>query len=177
MADPSDEIFVIDTSSLINVKEVIKPAKREQVFDELSKLCQQQKLVYPIEVLEELQNGVKPGRPDLPFYWARDNRSMGCRLGACHDELNTVMSNPVAKLTSDPDQTSGSDDADPHVLATALNLALNWYSPIVVTQESKKKPPLVPLNVAAGALNLPAINLYAFLLRIGVWTDDLTVSS
>lgn len=79
MADPSDEIFVIDTSSLINVKEVINPAKREQVFDEMTRLCQQQKLVYPIEVLEELQNGVKSGKPDLPFLWARDNRSMGCR--------------------------------------------------------------------------------------------------
>ena len=177
MAVILDEIFVIDTSSLINVKETIRPSERVQVFIELTTLCQQGRLVYPNEVFRELQDGVKPGRRDLPFEWARDNKQMGCRIGACHDELNSVMSHPVAKLTSDPDQTKEPDDADPHVLATALNLVSNWYKPIVVTQESRKKPPLVSLNIAAGSLGLPAINLYAFLVQIGVWTDDLKLNS
>ena len=127
MADPSGEIFVIDTSSLINVKETINPSKRVYVFDKLTELCQQGRLVFPNEVFKELQAGVKSGRRDLPFEWARDNRSMGCRLGHCHVELNSVMSHSVAKLTSDPDQISDPDDADPHVLATALNLVSNWY--------------------------------------------------
>ena len=87
------------------------------------------------------------------------------------------MSHPVAKLTSDPDQTFDPDDADPHVLATALHLDVSLFDVIIVTQESKKKPPLVPLNVAAGSLGLPAIHLYAFLLRIDVWTDDIELRS
>ncbi len=63
----SGEIYVIDTSSLISVKELIKREKREQVFDVLTSLCQQDALVYPPEVFKELEVGAKSGRPDLPF--------------------------------------------------------------------------------------------------------------
>ena len=54
----SGEIFVIDTSSLIRVKELIKPEKREQVFSDLTNLCQQDALVYPPEVFKELEVAV-----------------------------------------------------------------------------------------------------------------------
>ena len=83
------------------------------------------------------------------------------------------MNHPVARLTPDPDQTAGEDDADPHVLATALRVSSIGSRPVVVTQESRKPPPQVPLNVAAGSLGLPSINLYALLIAIGAWTDDL----
>lgn len=82
------------------------------------------------------------------------------------------MSSPTARLTSDPNHTAGADDADPHVLATALEVVKFGGNAIVVTQESRKHPPLVPLNVAAGSLGLPSINLYAFLIGIGVWKDE-----
>ncbi len=85
------------------------------------------------------------------------------------------MNHPVAKLTSDPDQTSDREDADPFVLATALKLESTLWTPVVVTEESRKAPPLVPLNTAAGSLRLPAINLYVLLVRLGIWSDDLLV--
>lgn len=83
------------------------------------------------------------------------------------------MNDPVALLTPDPDQTSGEDDADPHVLATAPKVFSLGGRPVVVTQESRKALPQVPLNVAAGSLGLPSINLYALLIAIGVWTEDI----
>lgn len=82
------------------------------------------------------------------------------------------MNNPTARLTSDPNQTTGADDADPHVLATALEVVALGGTAIVVTQESRKHPPQVPLNVAAGSLGLPSINLYALLIGIGAWADE-----
>jgi len=171
----SGDIFVIDTSSLISVKEVIKLEKREAVFNVLTNICQQDALVYPPEVFKELEVGVKSGRPDLPFQWAKENKERGCRFGSCHEELRTVMNHPIARLTSDPDQTSDREDADPFVLATALKLESTLLTPVVVTEESRKAPPLVPLTVAAGSLGLPAINLYALLVRLGIWSDDLPV--
>ena len=171
----SGEIYVIDTSSLISVKEVIKPEKRQQVFMVLTSICQQDALVFPPEVFKELEVGAKSGKPDLPYQWAKENKDRGCRLGSCHEELRTVMNHPVAKLTSDPDQTSDREDADPFVLATALKLESTLWTPVVVTEESRKVPPLVTLNVAAGSLGLPAINLFALLVRLGIWTDDLRV--
>lgn len=141
----------------------------------MTNLWQQDALVYPPEVFKELEDGVKSGRLDLPFRWAKENKERGCRLGSCHEALRTVMNHPVAKLTSDPDQTSDREDADPFVLATDLKLESTLWTPVVVTEESRKVPPLVTLNVAAGSLVLPAINLYALLVELGIWSDDLRV--
>ena len=68
MADHSGEIYVIDTSSLISVKEVIKPSKRVHVFDELTELCQQGRLVYPNEVFKELRR-LGLNREDQIYLW------------------------------------------------------------------------------------------------------------
>ena len=165
--------WVFDTSSLINVKELIKPKYREDILNELTLRCQAGQVLFPPEVVDELNNGTKPGRPDAPLSWAKANRQQGSRLGPCYEELGTVMSHAVAKLTPDPDQTSGEDDADPHVLATALRVASCGGKPVVVTQESRKSFPQVPLNVAAGSLGLPSVTLYASLISMGVWQDDL----
>ena len=118
----NQEIWVIDTSSLIHVKELIGPKHRSFVFEKLTELCDEGRLLFPPEVVDELKNGVKPGRPDPPLSWVKANKQPGCRLGRCHDQLVKVMNDPVAQLTPDPDQTSGEDDADPHVLATALKV-------------------------------------------------------
>ncbi len=165
--------WVFDTSSLINVKELIKPAYRAYVLDALAHRCQTGHVLFPPEVVDELNNGIKRGRPDAPLWWAKANRQQGCRLGRCYDELVAVMNHAVAKLTADPDQTGGEDDADPHVLATALKVASRGGEPIVVTQESRKSFPQVPLNVAAGSLGLPSVTLYAGLISMGVWQDHM----
>ena len=165
--------WIFDTSSLINVKELIKPEYRADVIDALTHRCQAGHVLFPPEVVDELNNGAKPGRPDAPLSWAKANKKQGCRLGQCYDELVVVMNHPVAKLTPDPDQTTGEDDADPHVLATALKVASCGGKPVVVTQESRKSFPQVPLNVAAGSLGLPSVTLYAGLISMGVWQDDM----
>ena len=170
---PAGGIWVFDTSSLINVKELIEPSRRQDVLNALAGLCDQGRVVFPKEVVDELDNGAKHGKPDLPLSWAKENRGLACRLGPCYQELATVMNDPVARLTPDPDQTKGADDADPHVLATALKVASLESSPVVVTQESRKALPQVPLNVAAGSLGLPSVNLYAVLVRTGIWTEDM----
>ena len=170
---PTGDIWVFDTSSLINVKELINPNKRQDVLDALAGLCEEGRVLFPKEVVDELENGAKPGRPDLPLSWAKANRRLACRLGPCYQQLAIVMNDPVAQLTPDPDQTKGADDADPHVLATALMVASLDGNPVVVTQESRKALPQVPLNVAAGSLGLPSVNLYAVLIATDVWTEDM----
>ncbi len=169
------QTWVIDTSSLINVKELVKIEFRQGIFSKLEIACNEGKLVYPIEVIAELKNGVKQGESDPPLTWAKKNKKLGCRLGRCFDELSEVMNHPVAKLTPDANQSVGEDDADPHVLATALKIVSLGGNPIVVTQESRKRHPQVPLNIAAGALGLPSINLYALLIAINAWSDDMKV--
>ncbi|MCY3883546.1 MAG: DUF4411 family protein [Gammaproteobacteria bacterium] len=174
MIDPNSTIWVIDTSSLINVKELVTPEHRQSVFNELTNICNEGRILFPPEVLAELKNGAKAGRPDLPLDWAKQNRKLACRFGRCNDELSHVMNDPVAQLTPDPNQTDGEDDADPHVLATALKAVSLVDKVVVVTQESRKHPPQVALNVAAGSLGFPSINLYVLLIELGIWKDELT---
>lgn len=168
MEIPEGDVWVFDTSSIINVKELIHLNHRKTVLHALSNELDNGWLVFPREVVHELSNGVKDGKPDLPLEWAKQSSNLGCRLGSCFDKLTSVMNSPTARLTSDPNQTAGADDADPHVLATVKF----GGNAIVVTQESRKHSPLVPLNLAAGSLGLPSINLYAFLIGIGVWKDE-----
>lgn len=172
MEIPEGDVWVVDTSSIINVKELIKPKHRLSVFLALTNELFNGRLVFPREVVHELSNGVKDGKSDSPLVWAKQSSRLGCRLGPCFDKLTKVMNNPTARLTSDPNQTTGADDADPHVLATALEVVALGGTAIVVTQESRKHPPQVPLNVAAGSLGLPSINLYALLIGIGAWVDE-----
>jgi hypothetical protein len=169
-------IFVVDTSSLIWVKERIAVAHRAYVFSELSIQCDNDLLVFPPEVFKELENGTKNGKVDLPFMWAKTNKKNGTRFGRCYGHLETVMAHPIACKTPDPNQTAGPDDADPHVLATALHVRDALGVPAtVVTNEANKKPPQIPLHVAAGALQLPTLNMHALLIHCGVWDDTLLV--
>ena len=172
MSVSNDTIWVIDTSSIIAVKEFIQTKNFQiEVFGELTSLCERECLVYPPEVVTELEEGIKEGSPDRPLLWARQNRAKGCRLGRCYDHLKSVMNHAVAQLTPDPNKTHGKDDADPHVLATALEVAATGSRAVIITQESRKPYPTIPLNVAAGALGFPSINLYAFLIEIEVWKE------
>ncbi|MCY3986747.1 MAG: hypothetical protein OXF23_06905, partial [Candidatus Dadabacteria bacterium] len=62
---------------------MIKVDHRPLVFLELTKLCDLGRLVFPQEVVDELKNGIKSGKPDAPLIWAKQNKKSGCRLGAC----------------------------------------------------------------------------------------------
>lgn len=61
------EIWVFDSSSLIHVKELIKPVHRQDVLDAVTTLCENGSVVFPREVVSELENGTKKGQPDLPL--------------------------------------------------------------------------------------------------------------
>ena len=168
MTLPEGDIWVFDTSSLIEVKDLVHKDYRNVVFNELGELCTQGRLLFPLEVEKQL---AKFKKPDPPLIWSQENKKSGCRLGSSDDEFKIVTNHPAAKFTPDLDQAFEEDDADPHVLATALKVGSLGRQATVVTEESNKKPPQLPLNVATGSLGLPSINLYALLLLIGAWRN------
>ena len=114
MEIPDGDVWVLDTSSIINVKELIVSRHRPTILDALTNQLEKGRLVFPREVVHELSNGVKDGKSDLPLAWAKQSSKLRCRLGPCFDKLITVMNNPSARLKTDPNQTAGEDDADPH---------------------------------------------------------------
>ena len=167
----SDKILIVDTSSIIQVKDAVKGGhNQDKVLSKFTEWCNGNRLIFPREVCSELDSYEAPDRLNA---WSSKNKAKACRFGHCHEQLSEVMNHPIAQLTVDPSKSLGKEDADPHVLATAITVSSMEESiPVIVTEESNKKIPFVPLNVAAGALGFTSINLYALLLITKVWMDD-----
>jgi hypothetical protein len=68
----------------------------------------------------------------------------------------------------DPDKT-GSEEADPHVIALALFLADEEYAPAVVSEERRDRPDKISIATACGILGISCMPLRAFLRRHGIW--------
>ena len=93
---------------------------------ELTSLCNEDCLIFPREVCDELNRHAKD---DHLSEWARENKKKACRFGRCNDELNKVMNHSVAQLIVDPDESLGPERADPHILATALKASKEYPPP------------------------------------------------
>ena len=57
---PVGVVWVIDTSSIIEVRRAVQVAVRRQAFAGMSRLVLEERLVYPPEVLNELERNNRP---------------------------------------------------------------------------------------------------------------------
>lgn len=155
-------VWVIDTSSICEVRRAVPIAVRKQTFAGLTKLVNDGRLVYPPEVLDELKRTADLKAPDEQYLWAKTNSEVANARGKC--ELSDVK--PVLDAVPnvlDPQKDSGAEEADPYVLAVARKLRSEGVDARVVTQETKDSPSKMSLNTAAGILGIPCVPLKAFL--------------
>jgi len=133
------EIWVIDTSSIIEVRRGLIPRQdMQQVYDDLSAVVAGGALVFSPEVLKELEAWENPSSAlDLPLRWAKKNEGPATRFKPRIDYWKKVMSE--AGDVIDPDK-SGEDEADPHVLALSLFLTDEGFQVTVVTEDRKDRP-------------------------------------
>lgn len=156
MAAPGD-VWVIDTSSLLAVRETFSRARETKVLAGLTDMASAGSLVFPPEVLGELERG-SGSEPDPPLMWSRKNREQAEKKA----DLETVK----AVLREVPDVLDPEipyEQADPYVLALALDWqGLGLYRVTVVTDDRRDKPTKLSLATAAGILRLPSVPLHAF---------------
>jgi len=162
------DIWVIDTSSIIEVRGGLVPRQNMQgVYDALTSMVIRGQLVFPPAVLNELEAWERSrSGPDPPLRWARENQERATRFKHGIDYWKKVMTE--AGEVIDPDK-SGADEADPHVLALALYLVDERYTVTVVTEDRKDRPDKISLNSACGILRLPCLPVRIFLRRLGIW--------
>lgn len=160
----NNSCFVIDTSSIIQIKQSVPQAHRTTIFQKLAEYVKNELLVYPKEVLDELEKGTV----DQPYLWAKHNAGIATRYGALFDELKLVMSDPIANKVLDPTKV-GIVEADPHVLALALHLRNSGVEPIVINDETRNKPNKLSLTQACGALRLVSLTVEVFLDQENIW--------
>ncbi len=173
MSDPPpelpDRVYVIDTSSIIWIREYVPNASRRDVLSELSQRVDEGVLVFPPHVVKELGKGAnkKKGQEDALYRWAKANRAEATRFGECLGVIGTVMAQVGAVV--DHEKDSPEDDADPYVLATALHVDGGGGDSTVVTEDRKDMPSKLSIVTAAGILHLPALPMRAYLRTQGIW--------
>ena len=154
-------VWVIDTSSIIEVRRAVPVAVRKKTFAGLTQLVNDQRLAYPPEVLDELARNTDLKNPDEQYLWTNANAIAAYARATC--DLNDVKS-VLAEVPTilDPEKESGVEEADPYVLAVARKLRAEGVDARIVTQESKDTPTKMSMSTAAGVLGIPCVPLKAF---------------
>lgn len=168
-ADTEPEIWVLDTSSVIEIKQVAPKQDWKAIFQDLSQLVSSGNLVYPKQVIAELDAGSLSRGYDRPFEWAKKNGQKATRHGNLFEELAVVMNHQTASRVCDPNKAFGPEEADPYVLALALHLKQTGRTVTVLAEESKSTPHKLAINQACGALKLYAMKVEVFLVERGIY--------
>ncbi len=137
-------IYIIDTSSLIAVKEKYPSTTFPSVWRKLEKLCQGGRLIAPFEVLKEIEQG-----DDELNVWVKKFRSIFIKPDKEQTEIvkDILSKHPYLAKPQKP-----GPNADPWIIALAIQKNRkeknklpkfrNTY--VVVTEESKTKPQKIP---------------------------------
>jgi len=158
-----EEVWVFDSSSIIEVRAAVSRADEKSVFNALRGLTVASHLCWPPEVTQEVEYAVNP---DSAVRWIKANRGSGERTAKL-DTVKSVLRTAPALV--DPDAPR--EQADPYVVALALDLGegeLFGTAVSIVTEDRKDKPTKLSLATAAGLLRIPTIPLRAFLRSQGI---------
>lgn len=156
---------MFDTSALLALQRNYARPVSIRAFAELRIRVNRGILVYPKEVIAELER-----REDATSAWASHNGKKATRYNATdqdalHHALRQVLEHPHARNVFDPDAEAADEVADPYVLALGLHLRARGFEPIVVQQEKQKhdRPGRISLSTACGHLRLHDFPLEAYL--------------
>ncbi|MBI4470943.1 MAG: DUF4411 family protein [Acidobacteria bacterium] len=160
-----DVVAVFDTSSIIEIRRSIQNSRKAVVFEALAQLVRDGRLHFPKEVLKELERRADPENPDQQVIWAKRTVSLAAGCPVPFETVRDVLRRVPRVL--DPDK-QGVDEADPYILALAIELQKVGKQVIVVTEENRETPTKMSLRTAAGILLLPSIPLVAYLESMGI---------
>ncbi len=119
------EIFVVDTSSIIQVRQDMSQetqVKKTGVYQKLIQAARSDVLVFPKAVIDEILVGpTKAAKgPDLASDWATACKTMAVPNDDLFDEVRQVLGQVPDLL--DVAKTATTDEADPYVVGLALKL-------------------------------------------------------
>lgn len=166
LAEPG-KYFIIDTSSLIEIRQLVPAKDRRNVLGRMSRVVASGTLVFPTEVVAELER--YEGEDDPIRDWAVANRRLATRISPPFEKLRAVMTHSQVKRVIDPDKATSVDEADPYVLALALSLK-DHAEVVVITEETKDRRDRISMGTACGLLRLFRLPVRAFLIEQKIWS-------
>jgi hypothetical protein len=170
MPEPDVRIWVLDTSSIIQVRRLhnLPASKQREILISIGELVEHDVVVYPREVLAELERACEGKQPDERFLWAKNHSEKACRFGAEFERVVHVLARVPSVV--DTEKTTGAEEADPYVIALALTLREWGRDVTVVTEDRVDKPGKMSLGTACGLCGIPTVPLEAFLAHLTIWT-------
>jgi hypothetical protein len=166
-----EEIWVIDTCSVIQIRRIFSPAQQRTVYEALTRKVELGTLVYPKKVVEELERNKHSEKPDPPYEWAHRNEKRATRHGLVLDELREILAHSQVRNIFDPNKSTGADEADPHVLALAYYLKKQGALATVLTEETRNRPDKLSVSSACGLLRIYCLPIEPYLREQGLWPD------
>jgi hypothetical protein len=155
-------IWVPDASALIEVKTVVPGARQWALFRHMESLVEAGRMAFPRHVKIEMQD---MAHPDAPGVWATGVfPAIKHPVDPDADYIRRVMASD-AKAVVDPNKTR--EDADPYIVAQALQLMDAGYEVRVVTEDHQDNPTRIALTQACEICSVEWIRLDQFLKDIG----------
>jgi hypothetical protein len=163
----------MDTSSVVQIRRMpnITTAQAGSIYARLEIQAHEGGLLFPRQVLEELSRfSILPKKAaDLPLQWAKRVAEDALRIRPSFEAVREVLERVPSVLDSaKPDAT---DEADPYVLALALELSREGTRVRVVTEERVDNPLKMSMATAAGILELPCVPVYGLLALLGIQVE------
>ena len=155
------DVWVLDASSLIEAKSVISIKQQWHSFKQLESMTERGQIAMPRQVINEL---AEVTHPDLPGAW-----SVGVRDKLGHplrpdDEYVRSVTREVPGIV---DILKEREDADPYVVALALQLQAAGHAVCVVTEDTQDRVS-VSIRTACCQLGIDCCDAKTFLGRCGL---------
>lgn len=159
-------IWVVDTSSVAEIRRSIENTKKKHVFERMSALVSDGRIVFTKQVVGELERGADPDAPDPQYLWAKQHAAKATEHPPSFEEVKEVLA--AVPTVLDPDKDAGAEEADPYLLAVAVRLRAEGKDARLVTEEIRDTPKKMSLNTACGLVGIPSVPLKAFLKFEGI---------
>ena len=155
-------VRVLDTSSLIQIKTLVRIDRQWDLFQHLQAMVDQAELAMPRQVIKEVG---EVAHPDAPGVWARGMRD---RLQHTLDVDPIYLKQVMQAAPKIIEANQQHDVADPYVVALALELTAAGLVAVVVTNDLVDHlPQKIALSTACDRLKVPHISCEEFLKQIG----------
>jgi len=162
------EIWVIDTSSILQVRRVVAKTQQNKVFTALGALVAEGKLVFPSQVFSELDRNSDPDDPaDKPHAWAKKHKAYATRHGVDLLIVKAILAHPQIAKIIDPDK-AGVEEADPYVLGLARQLGGD-HDVTVLCEETRDRPDKLSMTSGCGLLRIVSLRMEPFMSLKGIW--------
>jgi hypothetical protein len=159
--DASPVIWIIDTSAIVKIKTTVPQAQQWKLLKQLESMVEDGNLTFPKQVRDETDD---LDHPDAPGVWAVGVFGSIMHPGEPdYSYIQQVMSSAAGQVV-DPDKTK--EDADPYVIALALQLADAGHDVCVVTNDQKPQPGRIALSTACDHMSVSWCGLDEFLAEL-----------